>query len=404
MGSNCGYSYSVRGLLFASLFIFSLAACDCGDASGICSQDPAPSGCNRPCTDDEGCEFGLYCGDDSRCTADCRSDEDCGGDRCEAGRCEGSGTPRDTGGPRRDVTIPDAPGNDGVCAEVTIEARTVTPTVMLIIDQSGSMDADFGGDTRWNVVRDSLLDMDGLIEPLEGSVKFGLALYSAVADGDGGVEGICPRLTTVDPMLNNHAAIETVYGPADILDETPTGASIQLILRSFRERVDPDPDPVIFILATDGEPDTCEEPNPQNGQDESVAAVERAFDEGIRTYIISVGNDVSEGHLQDLANAGQGVAGSEFYVAGDDAGLRRALRDIIGGAISCVVELEGRINPGLACTGTVRLNGEDLACDDPDGWRAIDENHIELLGDACETATGGDATLTASFPCGTILI
>lgn len=402
----------MRGIFLSSLLLLTVAACDCGDSSSICNDDPAPTGCNQPCTDDSRCPTGLYCGEDFRCTAECREDVDCGDGRCESGRCEGGGGAdggRDTSVDGTDATRPDtsfldATENDGVCAEVTIEARMVTPTVMLIIDQSGSMDADFGGDTRWNVVRDSLLGGDGLIQPLEGTVKFGLALYSAVAEGDGGVMGECPRLTTVDAMLNNHDAIETVYAPADILDETPTGASIQLILRRFRERVDPDPDPVIFVLATDGEPDTCEQPNPQNGQDESVAAVERAFDEGIRTFVISVGNDVSEGHLQDLANAGQGRDGSEFYVAGDDAGLREALRAIIGGAISCVVELEGRVDPAMACSGNVRLNGETLTCDDPDGWRLVDENHIELLGEACDTATSGDATLEAVFPCGAILI
>src|SRR5690606_13373876 len=125
---------------------------------------------------------------------------------------------------------------------------------------------------------------------------------------------------------------------------------------------------------TDGEPDTCEQPNPQNGQAEALAAVTRAYRAGIRTYLISVGRDISEAHMQDVANAGvgnaEGAPDAPYWVAGDDIGLRNALRTIIAGEVSCTLSLEGRIDPERACEGRVAMTGRgELECGTD--WRPI---------------------------------
>lgn len=153
-----------------------------------------------------------------------------------------------------------------------------------IADQSGSMIADFGGGDRWNVLRDSFLDETGLIRTLEDRVEFGLALYSALSDDEGRPldPDMCPPITWLPPAPSNYDAIASVYSAADPLDDTPTGDAIWDVLDRYRSVPDPDPDPTIFIVATDGEPDRCEELDPSNGQAESIAAVEDAYDAGIR--------------------------------------------------------------------------------------------------------------------------
>lgn len=382
--------------------------CDCaGDGpQGPCDGPRPPEGCDVTCSAEEPCAPGLYCGEEGVCTADCdplRPAEGCPDGICRNdGRCEPA--MRADGG-RAD--------GSNVCADVQVQATRVTPNVILIVDQSGSMTERFGDSNRWDALRDSLLaDPGGLVTELDSIVRFGLALYSAEAPIDfEPVPGECPLITWVPPDLNNHGAIAAVYRPADPIDETPTGASIDWALDRLTMSPDPNADPTIFILATDGEPDTCEQPNPQNGQGESLAAVERAYLAGIRTYIISVGRGtVSEAHLQDMANAGlgrePGDPDAQFWEAGDDEGLRTALMDIVGGQLSCVVELQGRIDDlEQACSGRVELNGLPIPCNDPDGWRAIDESHIELRGDSCETLQSGPGvTLNATFPCGIILI
>jgi len=303
-------------------------------------------------------------------------------------------------------------GGDGsnICADIIVEGVRVTPTVMLIVDQSGSMTEDFGGGTRWDVLKDSLLASTGLIQTLEDQVRFGVALYSARSNDMDLPDGECPLITQIDPALNNFGAIDGVYGPADPIQETPTGDAIDAILDQLLSVPDPDPDPTIFIVATDGEPDRCEQLNPQNGQAEAIAAVERAYGAGIRTFMISVGEGtVSAAHLQDMANAGLGRGAgdppADYWVAGDDAGLRGALEDIVGGVLSCDITLRGTIDLENACTGTVKLNDRELPCDDPNGWRATDENHIELLGTACDELTmSRGARLEASFPCDVVII
>ena len=305
------------------------------------------------------------------------------------------------------------PMNPGeVCADVEISATRVTPNVVLIVDQSASMDDPFGTADRWNVLRDALMEpTTGLVPNLQSFVRFGLAMFSARNGEDNRLPvGMCPLVEQVDPALNNFDAINAVYGPAEPIGDTPTGDSVDYILDQFQNTPDPSTDPTIFILATDGEPDRCEELNPQNGQEESVAAIERAHQMGIDTFVISVGDgSVSEGHLQDVANAGRGVTAGQpdapFWVAGDNQGLRVALEEIVGGALSCSVRLQGEIDPTQACQGQVELNGRPLNCDDTNGWRATDSQHIELMGESCQAfQTNPGVTLEASFPCSVILI
>jgi hypothetical protein len=295
-----------------------------------------------------------------------------------------------------------------------VEATRVTPNVIVVVDQSSSMTAGFGSGNRWDVLRNSLIgtpgDRDGLIAELESVVRFGLALYTAEAPGNTSdpVPGECPVVQTIEPALDNLATIAALYESQSPVDETPTGEALDVLVSRLQMSVDPLSDPTIFILATDGEPDTCAQPNPQQGQDVAVRAAEDAFRAGIRTFIISVGSQISEAHLQDMANAGQGRDASdpaEFYVAGNDQGLRDTIERIIGGELSCELTLNGMIDDlEEACEGTVVLNGRELECNGENGWRAVDASTIELVGDACDTLLESPGvTLEARFPCDFIL-
>jgi len=365
-------------------------------------MDPPAAGCGAGCASTFDCPAGLYCDETDMCTAMCSvaTGTGCGpGSRCSS---DGHCVPASGDGP-----------DDNLCADILLMGDPVTPTVVMIIDQSGSMDAAFGGSgTRWDVLRDSLLAQpDGFIFDLQSQVRFGLALYSSRSNSAGTmIVGECPILTQVTPAIDNFDPIDRIYGPADIMDETPTGESIDAVRESVLAAPDRTDDPVIFVVATDGEPDTCARPNPQEGQAVAVASVERSFAAGIRTFMIFVGEDVpSQTHMQDMANAGIGRVPAdpqaEFWPVGNDAGLRDALRTIIGGVLSCDVTLRGQIDPAQACTGTVTLNGRVLSCDDPDGWRAIDSNHIRLMGAACdELTTSNNATLVGRFPCDVVIL
>ncbi len=138
-----------------------------------------------------------------------------------------------------------------------------------------------------------------------------------------------------------------------------------------------------------------------------VDQIARAYGLGISTYVLSVGADTSDAHLQAVANAGVGGTNAPFWKADNDQGLRDALAAIIGEALSCQLALDGEIiDPVKACEeGTVVINNEQLQCNNPsNGWRVVDPTHIELTGEACTTLKSSPAViLEASFPCGIII-
>jgi hypothetical protein len=244
--------------------------------------------------------------------------------------------------------------------------------------------------------------VSGVVANLENNVRFGLSLYTSF---DGNAGGECPVLTETTPMVANYMAIAQTFNDASPEDETPTGESIEAVTQALVD--DPDDNPKIIVLATDGEPDTCAQPNPQYGQEESVAAVEAAYAAGIETFIISVGNEVSQGHLQDLANAGvgwmPGDPDAQYYLPTDQAAMTAAFDEIIDGVRSCVLTLDTPILPDQGDEGTVTVNGDVIPYDDENGWRVNSETEIELLGDACELIQSGDVEVTVEFTCHAIL-
>ncbi len=392
-------TYAACAFVFLSLLV--LAGCDCsatiGPSGNPCSGDSPIAGCGSTCSATLPCRAGLYCATDGRCTADCVA-----GMACSSGTCSSDGhciAGSDLG--PRDAQPVDGPAIDNTCASVTVGATRVTPNVILVIDQSGSMDENFGGgDTRWEALRDSLLAMpDGPIFSLQGSVRFGVAMYTSASS--------CPRLVTIPAAFDNYTAIQTEYARQRPANGTPTGDSISAVLGMLDTLAPVRTDPTILILATDGEPDTCEDGDDEvGGRRESIAAVTAAFGMDIETFVVSVGTGVAMTHLQDVANAGLGRSGSdpdaEFWVATDAAGLVTALETIIGGVTSCALELDGMIDPTAACSGEVRFSGDPpLTCGTD--WRAVDATHIELLGAACDRLQMTGDTLSATFPCGVII-
>ncbi len=396
------------------------------DTPTMIASDSCVSGdarCGLRCDDTHGCGAGLFCSASMRCAQQCDPENPCdGGKACSKdGRCttsvEVDASVVDSGKP--DSTFDDDDAGQSfagtgapICADKTVSAQRVKPTVVLIIDQSSSMHEDFDGlGSRWNVLRDFLLDDAGLIASFQDQVRFGLAMYSADSDRDSPLPvtpiGECPRVSGVSPALGNFDAIETAYRATEPIEDTPTGDAIDKVLADLALDDDPDAerDPIVFVLATDGEPDTCEQLDPQEGQQEAIDAVSRAFDAKIKTFVIAVGNDVSETHQQDIANAGLGRGPAdepaEFWRAGDDATLRQSLTEIIGGQVSCDITLDGSVAQSDACKGTVLLNGKTLPCEDDDGFTWVDSSHIRLQGKACDhPKTLQTAMLHVTFPCG----
>ena len=102
--------------------------------------------------------------------------------------CEGSSTNQDGTCVGADCDDPNGggtfdPGVDpssSACGEAKVNFEKRIPYVVLLVDQSGSMNSDFGNGSRWSVLNDALLNpQTGIVKRLEDEVRFGLALYSS---------------------------------------------------------------------------------------------------------------------------------------------------------------------------------------------------------------------------------
>ncbi len=332
-------------------------------------------GCASPCVDD-----GLgqkHCPDGADGDGDGTSTDDTGDD--------GTGTG----------------GGDGTeCGLFELDLTPQTPTIVLLVDQSGSMTAAFDMTTRWDAVQSTLLDPnDGVVTTLQSDVRFGLSLYTS---NDGDMGGSCPILIETPPALDNLANIEMTFaGSGGPQEDTPTGEALSVVADALS--MEPAPGAKYVVLATDGEPDTCAQPDPEEGQPEAVAAAEAAFGKGVKTFIISVGEDISEQHLQDMANAGAGVQPGDpdatFYQALDQATLLAAFNEIVQGVRDCRIDLDEAIKPDQADLCEVKVNGMVIPFDDPNGWDVNDPTQIELVGGACTSIQEGEVTIEMGCDC-----
>lgn len=404
-------------ILLVAVGAFGISACS-GDGNGDpfngtggfggdpleCSDFvPEPPGCGDTCNGDTECQTGTFCFN-GLCGAQCTAAQPCGGTYvCNTrGRCIPTFGTGGTGGT----------GNTNGCQSVQVTPTRSIPNVMFLVDQSGSMTSGFANmQDRWQAAHSAITS---IVSGLDSVVRFGLSTYTSDDGNDP-----CPLLPTqIDFALDNSATIGNTsnypanYPSADG-DETPTGDSLDALVSIIQNSPPPAEGPTIIVLATDGEPDSCEQPNPNptdQARQEAVDAAAAAHAAGIDVFVLWVGelsNQGTEGHLQDVANAGVDGTGT-VWVGDDPASLQNAFQTIISDSISCDIEIDKPFDDKeKACNdpdSDVRLNGTPLSC--PDDWRVKPgvDNVIELVGGACDTFKSGAATFTAEFPCGAIVV
>jgi hypothetical protein len=213
----------------------------------------------------------------------------------------------------------------------------------------------------------------------------------------------------VRSATSNYEAIAALYDSMYPDDDTPTGPAILEVVRKIEKATRPGPE--VILLVTDGDPDTCEQPDPQDGQQQAIAGAAAAHAAGIDFYVLGISSDISGDKLQQLANAGQGKpldavygvspdAAEPFQAAGSVEGLTKQLRDILARVPLCEVELERHVSLDELGGSQVLLDGKPLTFGDPDGFRMKDRRHLEIAGAACERlrATGKRLSVRISCP------
>jgi von Willebrand factor type A domain-containing protein len=295
------------------------------------------------------------------------------------------------------------------CVDITRSYVSVPASIMLLIDQSASMNEPFGASTRWNVLREAIVDRDnGLLTWLDASSRVGLMLYTSINGFQSGLA--CPLITRVDAELTNADSIRAAYLAAAPLPggDTPTAEAIDEAV--LRLNSAPDGVPKHILLLTDGLPDTCAQPDPQLGLDEAITSAEQAFARGIRVHSVGVSEEIAREGLQAMANAGAGKpAGLRFgvdadaepplYASTDARELADQLKGIVGDVRTCKIELGTDVGPGRAFEGTLLLDGKLLEYQASDGWSFVDEDTLEVHGASCERILSEGERLQVTFPC-----
>ena len=324
------------------------------------------------------------------------------------------------------------------CNDIRVGFEKIIPTVVLLVDESGSMaDNKYpsgGTQSRWRVLHDALLASGGLVEKLAQDVRFGFMGYT----GDGNAAN-CPILTRtmIYPVSSDGAALTAIRStyPEErpnlpYSGETPTGVSLRAATQTLLDYKESGPKNI--VLATDGDPDTCARPNPQCGQEEAITAAQDAFTSGVHTFVIGISDDVSSWHLQQMANAGAGLdvapppdpnfyntcpkdpavtpkygmpaQNARFYKPADATELAQSLATILNGTRTCSFKLHGKVTAGKESLGRVVLDGVPLGYQAPDGWHLLDDQTLEVLGASCDRIKTTSMLLEVTFPCDSVTI
>ncbi len=321
-------------------------------------------------------------------------------------------------------------GPDEVCADVHVTPKRSVPSVVFLVDGSSSMRCVYPEDpecdceaqvakqcvgngslTRWQALRWMLLGdgagLEGVLAPLEGTIRFGLTVYN---DNPNLEE--CPGLPVrIAPALDGAASIAAAFPAEPPGFNTPTGLALSALVEELPDAAQRDAQdlgPQRVVLATDGQPFACMDRDtlekPPLDYAGVLAATDQAVSKDIDVYVMSLAPTSGDyaTHLSEVAQRGR--TSTPFAPANADE-LRDALRDIIEDAISCTLELSGKVQNPLACAGSAVLGDTALECGAADGFSIVDATHVRLEGAACtrfKREPGIELSMT--FPCEAIVL
>jgi hypothetical protein len=413
-----------------------------------CDDANAPEECRVACDPRPGapqvCAGGYHCSADGFCDQWCTP----GSSECGAGyECTDDGRCVDDG-----VIGPSGP--DAACPNIVFNPTPQTPTIGLVLDQSGSMlygyidespDPDANSTNpavqaeiaarkaacaneprcRLTAMRAALTGPTGVVTQLQAKAYFGASQYTCSKEFPDPTSVL--QLISTGRMLNNATAIDANLGQVSSTNSwnTPTFAAIDAMVADFVANPPPAGSPPAIILATDGLPTNCATgagvaPNSmgQPGdltvrKDAVVAAAEHAYNTAVGSFshipVYVLALNLDDSHFQEVANVGQGASryatgasAVPYYTTSNAADLKNAFLSIINGVLTCDLTLTGGIDVNHAAGGSVTLNGQTLTYGTD--WLLVDPMTIRLQGAACDTLkTSLSPNILASFPCESVL-
>lgn len=325
-----------------------------------------------------------------------------------------AGTSSDAG-VQTDAGVPDA--GPLPCIPGQLLLVKATPTVMFVLDRSGSMNQRIGNRSRWQALTNGLTSA---LPPVDQQMEIGAYVYPA-----GATQNTCSLSgeTTLTPRLGNVPALLSAMATRTPAGHTPTAGAIATagtILSTYRAATAAR----ALVLATDGAPNCnasldvrtcacvgggrngCNDANMCLDDDRTVAEIRNWAKKGVPTYVIGIqdpntGDATFVATLNAMATAGghpRAGTGQRYYAVTSEAELDAALvtiRNQVGNCVFLTTSL-----PDLNGSIAVRLNGAPIAPDVGWIWGNRVNGELVLIGDAClEAAATENPVVSATIGC-----
>lgn len=289
-----------------------------------------------------------------------------------------------------------------ICEIYEATSEPTAPTVLILLDQSGSMKAVEGSTTRWDAATSSVIDA---VTALDGVANFGLIGFPThVITSDSDASQTCnAELKSAPAPGNGPALAATIDTAAPQMGHTPVRAALQLAREELSKAAYADTNRYV-VLVTDGLPN-CKGIAPTstttsgfaNYEDPSDAVTELTND-GVTTFVVGYGitglSEWSEGsehfaetYADNMAEAG-GTGAHRSVSSG--AELEQVLSDITREVAPCEFQLSSAPRGGAEYV-RVTIDDTDYAMGDADGWTLVDGTTVSLSesGAACQTLRDG---------------
>jgi predicted small lipoprotein YifL len=315
-----------------------------------------------------------------------------------------------------------------VCAVRSIPVQRQTPTVLLLLDRSGSMSQDLQGNSglpsRWDVLQTAL---ERSLGRFERAIEMGVMLFPASSS----TSGLCSASVSLDlrPQLNNANAILQVMRRSVPTGRTPTWAALQSATRWFDQNATSGRSFQV-VLATDGAPNcnatlnglacTCtglgttttneceREPELCLDDTRTIDGVRALAGRGITTYVIGIDGD-RRGYLVDVLNALARAGGRPnprtperaYYSVQQPQDLDSAFDAIQRTVVEC--NLAATRRPPAGASVRLEIDGETIAHDPTRAqgwdWNSPTSANLTLYGAACERAQQGSRAISLRVLC-----
>lgn len=277
----------------------------------------------------------------------------------------------------------------GACVEFVDSVAPVPPSVLMLLDRSGSMmqtgfDADEPDKSRWQALHEALGDVM-IADDMDHFVEFGAKTFSTQGWGECGVS---PQIDV--PMLldNSELLLELIPGPLeDVNGGTPTLAALDAGLGMMRNYEAPGAKAVVLI--TDGSIGCTDDQAATLEQITTELTLAREVD-GIATYVVGISPSYNSAKAQLGAMAEAGGGADDYFEAGNAESLHAALEQVVADSYANSCHLDLGESPSDPDQVQVTAGDQDWPevtdCGSEDGWVWADAamTRMHLCNAACD--------------------